>query len=138
MQALKSVGGLTLSFLLFFFLLRLTIAILIGYLLNNSNRRKRRKGQSFLDWLFYRRYSDVIPKSFKVWYYSLFIVYVVFSIVTIILDSVGMDDVIVRIPLAIYFFGYQIPYIATFLSWGGLKGEVEPGKAHTRKKRNKK
>ena len=39
------------------------------YRLNISAYNKRRKGESFTEWLLYTRYRDVIPQFFYIFYY---------------------------------------------------------------------
>ena len=86
---------LTLQFLLFFFLIRGAIAIYIGTKIKkNRHRTKRTKGQSLLDWLLYRRFSDVIPKSEMLYwiYYGNIALYVLLMLVAVVLNAVGLLD----------------------------------------------
>lgn len=39
------------------------------YQLNNSAYKKRKKGESFKEWLFYSRYMEEIPKILRILYY---------------------------------------------------------------------
>ena len=43
------------------------------YQLNNSAYKKRKKGETFKEWLFYSRYKEEIPKILRVLYYSVLI-----------------------------------------------------------------
>ena len=50
------------------------------YMYGAKRARKIRKGQSFADWIFYRRFKDIIPKFFLYFYFfnsSLFVILVV-------------------------------------------------------------
>lgn len=45
------------------------------YQLNNSAYKKRKKGESFKEWLFYSRYKEEIPKILRVLYFSVLIIH---------------------------------------------------------------
>ena len=45
------------------------------YQLNNSAYKKRKKGETFKEWLFYSRYKEEIPKILRVLYYSVLIIH---------------------------------------------------------------
>ena len=59
--------GLTVAFILHFFLVRVVIAITLGNALNRSNLKNRKNKQSFCDWLFYRRFKEVLPNNIRIW-----------------------------------------------------------------------
>ena len=88
---LKFIIGSILMFLLVFFVLRIAIALIIGYILNNSNIRKRKNKQSFRQWLFYVRFKDVIPLSFKIWYYGNMAICGLFIVLYIVVDLLEMN-----------------------------------------------
>ena len=50
------------------------------YQLNNSAYKKRKKGESVKEWLFYSRYREEIPKILRVLYYTVFIIHPVFLV----------------------------------------------------------
>ena len=43
--------------------------------LNNSAYKKRKKGETFKEWLLYSRYKEEIPKTLRVLYYSVLIIH---------------------------------------------------------------
>ena len=43
--------------------------------LNNSAYKKRKKGETFKEWLFYSSYKEEIPKILRVLYYSILIIH---------------------------------------------------------------
>ena len=45
------------------------------YQLNNSAYNKRKKGETFKEWLFYSRYKEEIPKILRVLYYTVLIIH---------------------------------------------------------------
>lgn len=45
------------------------------YQLNNSAYKKRKRGETFKEWLFYSRYKEEIPKILRVLYYSVLIIH---------------------------------------------------------------
>lgn len=45
------------------------------YQLNNSAYKKRKKGESFKEWLFYSRYKEELPKMLRVLYYTVLIIH---------------------------------------------------------------
>lgn len=45
------------------------------YQLNNSAYKKRKKGETFKEWLFYSRYKEEIPKILCVLYYTVLIIH---------------------------------------------------------------
>lgn len=45
------------------------------YQLNNSAYKKRKKGETFKEWLLYSRYKEEIPKILRVLYYSVLIIH---------------------------------------------------------------
>ena len=60
-------------FLLSFIDIRSFIYGIKRYQLNNNAYKKRKKGENFIEWLFYTRYKEEIPKTLRVLYYSVLI-----------------------------------------------------------------
>ena len=56
----------------------------IGYALNRSSEKKRKKDTTLLDRLFFRRFRDVIPKSILYPYYFFLLIYPVVSIICLV------------------------------------------------------
>ena len=74
--------------------------------LSIEERLQRMQGANFLEWLFYMRFTDVIPKKYFVWYYSLFVSFFVTVISTVILYFLKFDESVIRIPDIIYWSFY--------------------------------
>ena len=118
-----------LYFLMIFFLFRLANAIVIGYVLNNSNKRKRKKGQNFLDWLFYRRFKGVLPKLFVWNYYLNFFVCISVLIGTVAIDCLGFSWEYMRYPLIIYVFWTFLSIGYIYINWfDWKKRDIDPSK----------
>lgn len=64
-----------LCFLLSFFDIRGFLYGIKRYQLNNSAYKKRKKGETFKEWLLYSRYKEEIPKALRVLYYSVLIIH---------------------------------------------------------------
>ena len=56
-----------------FFYIRLTLAGIISYQLNNSTLKKRKQGQSVREWFLYKRFRDVVPKTLLLLYFVIFV-----------------------------------------------------------------
>ncbi len=70
---LSDILVMPLAFLLAFFLLRWLYVSIIHYQLNSSARKKRKRGQTFKEWLLYSRYRNEIP-PFLIYLYFTFII----------------------------------------------------------------
>ena len=64
-----------LVFLIAFLHIRMFLLGLKTYQLNNSAYRKRKKGETFKEWLFYSRYKEEIPKMLRVLYYTVLVIH---------------------------------------------------------------
>lgn len=64
-------------FLLTFCYLRSLYSCIIDYQVNNSARRKRRKGQTLIEWILYRRYRKEIPRILLITYFGCFIFHLI-------------------------------------------------------------
>lgn len=89
--------GEALIFVLFFFGTRMVNLNVINYRLNGW--KKRAKGQSFWDWLFYRRFRDVMTWPFWVMYFGHWI----YSVLTVL--------------LIVIMYLFAIPYDITRFCW---------------------
>lgn len=74
-DCISQIIGLTLLFIVVFFIIRGYIKAAINSKLSKNYRNKRKQNQRFIEWICYRRYYDVIPKILLVWYYTNIIVY---------------------------------------------------------------
>ena len=68
--------------LMIFFGMRLTLRAYIDRSLRKGTRKRLAKKQSFKEWFFYTRYSEIIPKWKFACYYGIF----VGAVISIILD----------------------------------------------------
>ena len=64
---------ITLASLFGFCYVRSFISGLIYYMLNKNAYRKRKKGQTFKEWLLYSRFQVEVPKFIRIFYYSILI-----------------------------------------------------------------
>ena len=128
-----------LFFVVFFCITRMDLYLIINYLINNSNHSKRRKGQSFLDWLLYRRYKDIIPKKYLIFYFGNFVAFVSIVIAMIIIRILGDGGFQLRILVISYYVAGVVPILIFGYSCMDIKNrDLDVGKIITRKKRNKK
>ena len=139
MTVIECIIGIFLALILELFWTRGIVNHFSSFALNRSAEKKRSKGQNFLEWLFYTRFRDVIPKKYLVWYYSLFVSFFVATISTIILHFLKVEDFIIRTPLGIYLWLYTGMVILQRILWHSFKDKhYHPEKTHIRKGRNKK
>ena len=136
---MNNILAIILWFLLWYFVaLRGMMYLIIDYMLNKSNRKKRRKGQNFFEWFFYTRYKDVVPMAYKVYFYFGIVSWVVACIFIFILALTTNDDFFVDLIL--------VTYIIANISWGGWiflrwynwkKRTFEPGRTLPSPKRDR-
>lgn len=102
---------LTLAFLLFFCFIRAEFAMVLNSLIKNRHhRQKRKEGQSFIDWLFYKRFLDIFPKVNFILYYANAFLYFFSMIAIIVLYNLEKQNWCKHI-LNIYFYMVAIPVI---------------------------
>ena len=88
------------------------------YQLNNSAYKKRKKGETFKEWLFYSRYKEEIPKMLRVLYYTVLVIHPVCLIACvfayIITLSLNLGEV-----LAIFIAGFDVVWmlVIALLFW---------------------
>lgn len=119
---LVDILSITLTFLLLFFLSRGVVDMYIQkQIKNRRHREERKKGQSFWEWLFYKRFRDILPKSAYVcWvYYTNIALYFLLLIGVVLLHLLGgmesWQHVIFKGQLAII----GIPLASCFAALGG-------------------
>lgn len=78
--------GLTLLFIIVFFIIRGYIKVAVDSKLSRNKRKQFKQNQNIVEWFTYLRYHDAIPKPLFVWYYSNIIIYFIFSVLTIICE----------------------------------------------------
>ena len=85
----------TLQFLLFFFLSQLLMGFYLAKLIKSPrHRRERRKGQTFWDWLTFKRFWDVIPKTEPsyILHWANFAIFAAMVLITVVMSSLGVLD----------------------------------------------
>lgn len=89
---------------------RLTASYIIQYLMNKNAEKKRKKGQTFKDWLLFKKFRTEIPKYHIIVYYICGVIYVVLLLLLIIFHIVNadVDKIIVRKIWAYVFLGNAI------------------------------
>ena len=140
MEAFEFALGIFLSFCLIFYMERLFFFGALKHLLNNSNYNKRKKGQSFWAWLFYKNYRDVLPTKFLVMYYTSFISHLILWAIYFIVLIFTLSFEIVRYALIVSsiinfgpFMYYILQVFPSFIFGGGDHWD----RVLTRTKRNK-
>lgn len=107
-----------LCFLLSFYYIRLFIYGIKRYQLNLSAYKKRKKGESFKEWLFLCRYKEEIPKKIRFFYYFILIIYPILFMVSffayIINLQFNIGDLLAR--FAFYFTGLWV-LVTVLLYW---------------------
>ena len=109
---LITIFAITLQFLLLFFLIRGALALYIcSKIKKNRHREDRKKGQSFVDWLFYRRFSDVIPKSEMLYwfYYVNIILYFLLFVSVFVFNAMNILDSYRSEIIGIQLIGIGVP-----------------------------
>ena len=104
--ALNLINGLV-AFIFIFFETRWCIDDVIFYLYNRNAEKKRKKGQNFVEWFFYTKFKDRVPKKYYIWYLANFAYFFVFILCMIILRSVGIQQF--KFVFLIYFISAHIP-----------------------------
>ncbi len=108
-----------LCYLLSFFYIRMFIWGVIGYQLNNSALKKRRKGLTFKEWLFYTRYREEIPKVLIAVYMVMLLIHPIVLITCVVLYFLlGMNEVgpMLAKGVSLFFFGWRLIYFLMFWS----------------------
>jgi hypothetical protein len=99
---------LLLAFLVIFFVNRGYIRLYIDASLPKRKRQKLdRSGQTFMEWLLYKKYRDILPKPLLIYYFSIFVTFLISATLTVIFDINGLSE-LKRHVLSIYFYGNSI------------------------------
>ena len=114
---LNLINGLV-AFIVIFVETRCCLGEVISYLYNRSAEKKRKKGQSFIDWFCYKNFKDRLPKKFYVWYYANFVYFFLFVVCMIALKAAGFSPF--KFVTLIYFFTAHIPASYYWLMIRGL------------------
>jgi len=78
-------------FLISFFYLRGMLYGIKRYQLNNSSYKKRKKGETFREWLFYSRYSKEIPIVLRIFYYVVLLIHPICILCCILFCFIGLE-----------------------------------------------
>nr|WP_319489336.1 hypothetical protein [uncultured Caproiciproducens sp.] len=110
-----------LVFLLAFFLLRWLYVSIIHYQLNSSAKKKRKKDQTFKEWLLYSRYRNEIPQ-FLIYFYFIFIIlnFVIF-ILAILFYTLNNADFVHLAFITMVCIDYGITFILDTCFYGRRK-----------------
>ena len=114
----------TLRFLLLFFLSQLMMNFYITKLIKSPrHRRERRKGQSVWDWLTFKRFWDVIPKTelLYILYWANFVLLAVMVLITVVMSSFGVLDTFREYLGKIQLIVLGLPMGIRFASLGGYR-----------------
>ena len=80
------------SYLLSFFSIRVFLWGVKEYPLNNSARKKRKKGETFKEWFLYSRYRKEIPKILLILYFVIVIIHPLILILCIIFNYIDPSN----------------------------------------------
>ena len=104
----------TLNFLLMFFMNRGMLWLYLYSILRKRERKRLAKNQSFKEWFFYKRYTDIIPKIRLVCYYANFALYPL-SIIAVIVGQITGIQEIGTTALHLYFQLEAIPLVIQYI-----------------------
>ena len=79
--------------LLAFFYVRGFILGIKNYQLNNSAYKKRKKGETIVEWFLYTRYRDIIPKGWIIFYFILLALHVLCFIISIVVNFTSQSKI---------------------------------------------
>ena len=99
---------LFLAFLVIFFVNRGYIRLYIDTSLPKRKRHKlERSDRTFIEWLLYKQYRDILPTPLLIYYFSIFVTFLISTILTVIFDINSLSE-LKRHVLSIYFYGNSI------------------------------
>jgi len=127
--------ALCLFFLVFFFILRGLLRMVIEVYLSNKAIRKRGRNQNIIEWLTYKNFRDALPKKFIILYIFHFISFLVAIGFTILFDLLQFNKSWLRAPGDIYIIFFSVLFLVLDIIWYDKKRrQYNPGK--TLKKKN--
>ena len=107
-----------LAFFLTFVYIRCFFNGIKRYQLNNSAYKKRKKGETFKEWLLYSRYREEIPKILLVAYFSMILINILGLIICVIIYIVKapqkIGDITARV---VCYSDVTLVTITTLLFW---------------------
>jgi len=137
MSILNQIVFVVLCYLLAFFFIRWFLWGVKEYPLNNSARKKRKKGQTLKEWFLYSRYRNEIPKILLVLYFFIILIHplvllccIAFYFIkpldtygTLVAKGIAYFDVLWLTAILLLFWspGPNIPYERWISKKGGKK-----------------
>lgn len=108
--------------LVIFLTLLLSFVFLRGFLngvkhhqLNNSAYKKRKSGETFTEWLLYKRYRDILPSFLYRFYLAVILIHLLGLLTCIVLFLIHIENIGESIATGIYYFdGMWLLVIALF------------------------
>ena len=138
MYSWKLVLCLTVLFIPIIASVRLIIADVICYYISRNARKKRKKGQTFFEWLTYKRFLDIIPNNYLFWYWSYFAFYFLCVVLTFILEHIFGSFDIATLPGLCFGAITPIPPFVVHWLWTDFKTrESNPGRTLDKRKTHK-
>ena len=105
---------LLLSFLLIFYTTRLCIRFYIDSSLPKRKRHKlERSDRTFIEWLLYKQYRDVLPKPLLIYYFSIFVTFLISAVLIVIFNRNDLSE-LKRYVISIYFYGNGMADVLIF------------------------
>lgn len=115
------------AFFLSLFYARGFLSGLISYQLNNNAYKKRKKNQTFKEWLLYSRFKLEIPKAFLILYYIILIIHPLCSFFCAIFHLLKLHDIGTMLIDILIFFDCGWTLLIHLLFW-----QSKPGYAYER------
>ena len=110
-------------FFIYFIFIRSFYSGIKLYQLNNSAYKKRKKGETFIEWLFYLRYKEEIPKRLLIPYYFILPIFPAATIVCIFihLSNLSRDIALTNIRHTLWVSGIHMITLK-LLYWSPKRG----------------
>lgn len=101
---------------------------IVLYQLNNSAYKKRKKGETLREWLFFSRYHQEIPRLFLYLYLFILIIHPLVAILCVILSFINLSNYIGdKLTRIVYYFDVLYILLINLLFWSS-----KPGFAYSR------
>lgn len=139
MKYISCIVALTIWSFILYFSVRSFIYSVISYKLNKSAYKKRKNNQNLIEWFFYIRFRDVVPKIMLIWYFGHILLYFVSVFIVAFMALLGIKIEIVRIVCEIVFAIEVIPGLICYFMFRRIKHRDWQGVSRwvDRHKRNK-
>ena len=121
----RQVVGIFTAYFLFYIHIRCFLFGIKRYQLNNSAYKKRRKSESFIDWLFYKKYKEEIPKGLRLLHHVVLIIHPACFVACLIVHITGLTlhfDIGYILVTSLIIFDVSWMLILTLLFWSPRKG----------------